>query len=515
MLEKLKKIEKIIRKIRYISEFVMFSIFIFFFIKMIYIKNYLGYFHKLYLLGTVIFFFIFLINLIYNFKKSDKKVEKVFLNIAIPIGLCFLLFMIPGHVPDENTHFYKAYDISCGNLITKIDENGDSFITVPKDLVNYNQVTLKNYKDIADLASNETNYEETEQVISTAQGNNFIMYVFSAMGFFIARILKISIFYGVLLGRLFNFVFYMLMIYLAIKKIPFGKLVLAVYALMPMCMQQASSFSPDAFINAISLYYIAFSIYLIFKEEKIKIKDFAIYILFTPIVCIVKMVYTLLAGIVFLIIKRKDIISKKKIAIIIITVIVGLVALLGTLTLSPKYTTTTEDTKKYNEKLNVDSSKQIENIINNPSNIIKAYIYDWYNMGNHYIYMAIGSELGWLELNPPEIIITLYLICLIFSTLVEKHDYGFNWKNKIWILLIVIGVMFLVEIALYVGFTPVGAEFIGGIQGRYYIPIYILLLLCLCGKEHYLKVKNAEVKLITTSGILNTLVIFEMIRYFL
>ena len=130
MVEKIRKAEEKIRKIRYVTEFLFALIFIFFLMQTIYIKSYGGYFHKLYLAGTIIWFLILLINVIYNFMKSDKKIEKIFLNIVIPVGLMFIVFMIPGHVPDEAAHFYKAYDISSGNLVTKIDENGDSYIII-------------------------------------------------------------------------------------------------------------------------------------------------------------------------------------------------------------------------------------------------------------------------------------------------------------------------------------------------------------------------------------------------
>ena len=97
----------------------------------------------------------------------------------------------------------------------------------------------------------------------------------------------------------------------------------------------------------------------------------------------------------------------------------------------------------------------------------------------------------------------------------EEHKYQFNLKNALWIILIVLGVMTLTQIALYVGFTPIGAEFIGGIQGRYYIPTYILLLLCLCRKKYNLCTTNSEIKLICISSILNILIIFEMMKYFI
>ena len=504
----IRNIKNCLHRLRYITEFICASIFIFFLMQTIYIKVYGGYFHKLYLLGSIIWFIILLINIIYNIIKSNKKIENIFLNFAIPIGLFFLLFMIPGHVPDENAHFYKAYDVSYGNLVTKVNENGESYIDVPKDLVNYDN-SIKNYNELEELYSKKTDYKDTQKVISTAQGNSFIAYIFSAIAFLIARFLNMPIFYGILLGRLFNLSFYIFMIYLALKKIPFGKKVLAVYSLMPMCMQQASSFSPDAVINGVLLYYIAHEIFLIFKEEKITFKEWLIYIILTPIICLIKMVYILVAGVGFLIIKRKDLTKKNKILIIAITIILGSVTLLGMYIFSPKYEMTAEFSKEYLEKTNVHPTEQVQTIINNPIHILNAFTFDYYNMGNYYINSAIGDDLGWLEINPPEILITSYLILILFSILLEKHNYEFNLKNKLWIFSIVIGIITLVQLALYVNFTPVGGEFIGGIQGRYYIPVFILLLLCFCSKKYNFDIKNSDIKLISIAGILDILVIWH------
>ena len=72
------KLKKIINKTRYIIEFIATIIFVSFIAKTFYTKRYFGYFHKLYLTGTIIWFAILLINIIYNFKKSDKKREKIF-----------------------------------------------------------------------------------------------------------------------------------------------------------------------------------------------------------------------------------------------------------------------------------------------------------------------------------------------------------------------------------------------------------------------------------------------------
>ena len=67
---------------------------------------------------------------------------------------------------------------------------------------------------------------------------------------------------------------------------------------------------------------------------------------------------------------------------------------------------------------------------------------------------------------------------------------------------------------MYTGFTPISAEYIGGVQGRYYVPIYILALLCLIKKENFVRIKNSEVKFIIWALALNACVIFEIVKHF-
>jgi uncharacterized membrane protein len=40
----------------------------------------------------------------------------------------------------------------------------------------------------------------------------------------------------------------------------------------------------------------------------------------------------------------------------------------------------------------------------------------------------------------------------------------------------------LVQLALYLSYTPVGASNIGGMQGRYFLPVFLLCLIPLVGR---------------------------------
>ena len=54
-----------------------------------------------------------------------------------------------------------------------------------------------------------------------------------------------------------------------------------------------------------------------------------------------------------------------------------------------------------------------------------------------------------------------------------------------------------------------------GVQGRYFIPCVILLLLCLSAKTKYIEVRNIDLKLLITVFILNIVTIIQVIENFI
>ena len=175
----------------------------------------------------------------------------------------------------------------------------------------------------------------------------------------------------------------------------------------------------------------------------------------------------------------------------------------------------TDWSKEYNERLNVSSSEQIKTILNEPKKVVKAFYTDWTLQMPHYIEMAIGSNLGWLNIEPNRFVIMGYMILLLAAIAYENHKYSLKLGQKLWILLIAIGTIIMIEASLYVAFTPVGAEFIGGIQGRYFMPIFILGLLCMCQKDNYLKGKFSNTALTLISFVLNLSVLNTIYHFFI
>lgn len=496
-------IKKTLDKTIYVIEFIISIIFGVITLQILSNKAYKGFFPLSKIMIAGILGIIIIGIIIYICKKYKGIVEKIFISFAIPVSIGFAIFVLPLNVPDEGTHVMRAYDMSLGHIFTQIDEEGNSFSTSIKALENYSYARFQSYQDVINEIDDETNYDEKTRVICAAQSNSPILYIGTAIAFKICDIFNINIVLAIYMARLFNVVIFLILGYLSIKKIPFGKLALAIYLCMPMMLQQAASCSADAVLNAVLVYYIAHLIYMMFKEEQITKKDNIILFVLTALVAMFKAIYILIAGILFVIIFNKKIEKKQKIKTIGIMLLIGSIFAIGWYAFSGRYTSVPEVFVEYNKSTNVNSSKQISFIMDEPVKFLKVFAREYLVYGAEYIMGAVGTPLGWLNVNINIGIIGLYILVLIFSVISEESKYEFSRGAKIWILAILFAISVLLNISMYLLFTPVGLERICGVQGRYYTPILILPLLFFIKKENAWKIKNVNAKLMIISLILN------------
>ena len=508
------KIEAFFNKTSYLLEGI-FSLLLAIFLYMLLTTKYeTGNFKIGHLIITTIIAIVIIVIMIYNLKKCKKQVEKIFITFIIPIGMLYMIFMLPTYAPDESSHIWRAYEISEGNILTKQDKEGNELgVNVPSILIEAKQETLNKYNKLNELLTRPADYDTTEHVVSTAQAYPFFLYLPAVIVFLIFRIFNISIIYGIYIAKICNFILFILGGYYAIKKIPFGKYILMVCMFLPMVLQQAVSLSADAIINTLMFVYIAYTLSLLFQKEKITRKQLILYSSLIVLVSLSKMAYVPLIGLGFLLIFTKNMTKKEKIAILGIGTVICIVLV----AINYIYTSGLENPsgKAYCEQVNVNSIEQIKFIIKNPIGFLKVLKNTIVTLGQNYIDGAIASPLGWMDIPVSRIIIDSFLIILIISTMIENNEVSLNNKQKLWILLISIGTAILIITAMYITWTTVGYHMASGIQGRYFIPVLPLFLLCLCMKNNYIKYSKIEIILPVILTILNGLTLNTIFNFFI
>ena len=217
---------------------------------------------------------------IYFLYKKNIRLEKIFLFVAIPLGLFFLILIPVGQSPDDNTHLERIYEISKGHLVSS--KNGRD---LPEDInkILTSDKSNKNYDNIIKNIQKKNSNKESHYLFANTALYSFICYVPQTVGVLVGKLINASILLTAYLGRLFNLIVFILLIYLSIKYIPFCKEFILLISLLPITLQEAVSLSPDCITISSIILLISYTLYLTYKKDKISKKDFII----ESILCIV------------------------------------------------------------------------------------------------------------------------------------------------------------------------------------------------------------------------------------
>lgn len=202
-----------------------------------------------------------------NANKENVKLEKLYLWIAIPIGLIMCLNTPLGRNPDEDDHAKKAMAIAQGNFFSVADEEGNATDMINSKVNELVSRTTETYEE----SWEKMNLAETEENIKMKY-NTMALYAPichapQAVGILMARILGIGITGQCYAGRLFNFSLALLLIYNAIKLMPFKKYLLMYLMLLPVTFNVLPTLSSDALTVSMSSFYIAYILHLKYNDD--------------------------------------------------------------------------------------------------------------------------------------------------------------------------------------------------------------------------------------------------------
>lgn len=431
------------------------------------ITNYIIFVFICILMGVLIFRLL---------KLSKGKYETIFVSIFIPISLMYMVMVLPDMVNDEATHFGKAL------LTSQMQVTNSTTVDLPTD---YQYHGVLSYNDLAEAIVEPTDYSVTysnEQAVSY----NTIGYVIPAMGVGLVRAFGGSIYLGYLVARLFNLIMFTSIAYFTIKKMPIAKLMLVIYLLNPMSINQAMSTSSDCMINAVSFFTIAYFLSIKYKEGPIENKDVVILGLCFILLFQLKTIYCVIFLLLPTLGKKLKTLKLTHILITAGSVVLAFGIYYANIAFLPGNDGLAQNLN-YLSNNHIDSAQQQQYLLANPMRIIDVIMTTTVKQGSFYFYGFLGRFLarGEFMLNVPPIIPLGYFSCLVLSCLIKKEDHKFGVLERILSVIIFLIGYIATVLALYFIWTPVGAMYAAGVQGRYFIPIVILVLLCFCGRKKF------------------------------
>lgn len=418
--------------------------------------------------------------------------EKIYIYIALFFGILFVFLTPPFQSPDEDSHFKRSYQISKGMLYptSKNSKLGGYF---PKEMVDYIEDKKElmgdrdrkyTFAEMIDEEHGNMNYDD--KVFNSYSTVTFIPVVYfpPAAGILVSKVCAkifgmnmVSTSYMLYFARLFSLIFTIAITALAIKITPIRKKTFLTVGLVPMYLFLSSMISYDSVLNASLLLAVAIILNITYKKNSFDKKDFIILGIIGTILLNIKTIYFLIFLLMFAIPAKKFGTDKDKIKKGLL--LIGEI-LLFTLILRLPY-------------FFLDNSgaqdpfigKQIGFILNNPIDYIVILYRNIVDQRFFQLSSAVGL-FGLLDVYNPTAITFIIYLNLIAIGLSE----GITEKAKITrlskILIIVYAVLAIAAVysALYVTWTPhifkeIGTASITGVQGRYFIPLILPLLLLL------------------------------------
>lgn len=408
---------------------------------------------------------IILFYLLFKSKSSRWPIEKIFLVFSLIVGSFYVLAIPIGRAPDEESHFFRAYELSNGHLVSDINENGDigtaesSSIEIIRDFKEKN-VTY------SEIASNIDIYPEEEQsfVVTSAYNYNIFSYLPQVVGIWLGRIFNLSLLRTAYLAKFINLIVCIIILYFSIKYIPIFKKFLFLQAFLPVTMQAMASFSPDGLVIATATALISLVLYFIYSyQHTFQPKHYFLIFIICLFLSMSKIAYAPLCLLLFAIPAQRFGSWQKKICIILGIGASIFAVLVLWLIMAPSMQSVS------------DSSAQISTILGNPIGYLAIILHSVSANFNLYLLGFFGSYLEWFNIMLSPVYIIPNIVIFIILCHQTSQTLTITKTFKYLAILVSTILAFMTFTTMFIQWTNIGATIIDGVQGRYFIPIMLLI----------------------------------------
>ena len=411
--------------------------------------------------------------------------EWIFLIIAIPASTVFAFITPPLQVPDEGSHFLRANEIAEFNIINR-HKTGPASIVKLDSAFGRLHFLAGEKTSMAEITQHLGIKLEPEKRTSIVTPDYTVPYIPQALGIFIGKIFDSSPLVLMYLGRIFNLLISILLMFYAIRIIPQFKWIFLLLALMPKTVFLFGSLSYDCLTISLSFLTIAVFFHYAFAcERNLKLKDLALMALMVLLLLFCKPPYFLLGLLFFFIPPKKFGKLYKYIMIAIGVVFLGLLILKGPALVrtfsssdSAQLVNTADLSKSSPDLPVIRPDDQTKLILNDIPAYFKLMVKSGFVYFRSYILESFVGYLGYVDVQLPDMLTYSCLLLILLSALAlsgENVKLGLTKKTLLFIM--VMATFVIVETAMYVYATRPGRDRVYGVQGRYFIPMAPLLFM--------------------------------------
>ena len=405
----------------------------------------------------------------------------LFLIIGLIFGLMLVFSNPPWHTNDEDRHFYNAYALSQGNIGPQV-KDGKMGHPMPANLIKavqihqglaFNQGQLISKAKLKELESQPLDINKTEFCENLSAYLNPFPYIPSSIMIKIGMLFNDNPIWIGWWGRIGALLSYLIIIFWAIKIIPHFKPLLILIALSPMALYQGASVTYDTLNLAFIFLLFALVIKFYYQTKAITLKQILLFFSIAFLHRCSKDGYSILYFSIFAISYLKFESKKLYLSTIILLLLANFI---------PSYVW-----NQYMASFSLPSNPmQSDFVFNRDLNLAfhNQHPFDslWvgtknvFYQGKVWLIGCIG-RFGYSYTLLPDWLVFLQLLAYVFVSVNEKPDILLSNRFKYAILGIGLLNVLAIIFAFLIIISPVGANLIYGLQGRYFIPMLPFLFL--------------------------------------
>lgn len=414
-------------------------------------------------------------------KKREIPLERAAFCLILLLGTVYIFVMPPHSAPDEPAHFATAYSYANKILLKEgADENGYAWVRL-EDMT-YNEAqkdpTAYSYQLFwDDFFSSAKSGKKTAFGSRTLKGVWPLAYVPQIAGILLSRFLHLGGAALLTVTRFFALAFYAACGYFAVKKMPYAKGMLALIMLFPMSLELGASCSYDCTMLALLYLFVAQVWRCIYGDAPVTKRDWALLAGIAALTVPLKIVYFPLFALCLLIPAEKCQSIKSLWAGRACVLGGGAISLLAVrLSSMIYYLTRTEFQAAKGQWQGI----SFQDLLAHPAMGVRLLAESLRSQGDFYISTLAGGKLGWLNTEIPDYLVYgFWLLVLLAAVRAAGEKRRMKAKERMF----AAGLCAVTALATFGVFlltwTAAGAEYIDGVQGRYFLPALPVLLLSL------------------------------------
>lgn len=425
------------------------------------------------------------------------KPEVVFALLVFVAGLFYMFTLTPFCVADEETHYRISYKLSNILMFRFNDPMGCSTSDFSYAGFEAYHNTLSGY----DRIIKELGGRAEVGLASVIPGDFTIsyapMHLPQALGITAGRLMRRNMVTNIMLGRLFNLLFYGICVFHAVRIAPVYKSVLGCAAAVSAVIQDASMLSHDTYINGISLLMTALFIRMALGEGTVRKKDFVAFAVLGILLSPAKMVYFPFIFLPLLIDKDKFEGGKKKyVAVVLICAFIGMVLI---------YLCNLSDLRDIEDGSNLDFKERytFDFVISHPAATLKLYLRSTSVFLKPWISEAMVTDVLRIAEGWTRYITLAFMAILLLSAAdgVGQTEPHISGTLKIGLLAAAFIMYSFILVAMLIAWTNGNSDVILGVHGRYFDPLIPLILLGINIPKMHFKKPHTSALAITTAAV--------------